>query len=88
MPKAKQPSLADELLALPPSRPRTNPISQLSDEQKEEWEKVKQLLKAGALKHLSLNEIRRRLSARFNFNIPRTTFRDFLVREGVITQKE
>lgn len=89
MPKVKQPSLAECLKALPPSRPhQANPFSNLPDVQKKEWKEVCKLIRSGGLKHLSLNEIRRRVSERFKFIIPKSTFRDLLVREGALPAKE
>lgn len=83
MSENKQKDLVSTLAELPPSTQYNNPLNKLEGKQKKEWEDVKTAIKAGKLNHLSMNEIHRRVCQHFNIQVPRTTFRDTLTREGI-----
>lgn len=87
-PGPKTLSLADELLALPPTvRKSRNPL--ISDPKlAAEWVKVKELLLAGKLKHLSYKEIRLYINKKYNTKLSEPTFCRFLATEGITKQSE
>lgn len=78
---AKQPSLVEQLKATP-QVVTICPLAFLEGEDKKELDAVIEALKAGQLRHLSLNAIRAKVCERFNVKVPKTTFRDFLVKRG------
>jgi hypothetical protein len=79
----KKPSLVDSLKSLPPSRQCKNPMANLTEEELETWAELKRAIRAGSLNHLSMNEIHRQVCAHFGVKIPRSTFRDHMIREGI-----
>jgi hypothetical protein len=79
---AKQPSLVSQLKAAAPTV-SVCPLLFLTGDDKKELDEVIAAIKAGQLKHLSINEIRSRVCARFNVKVPKTTFREFLVKNGI-----
>jgi hypothetical protein len=81
-------SLADELLALPPTiRKSKNPLIS-NPTLATEWVKVKELLLAGKLKHLSFKDIRLYINQKYNTKLSEATFCRFLATEGITKQSE